>query len=249
MAIDVPVVLPSNTPDRISGSSASLRCVVTFDCPGRRRSRSGCKSAADSSIPGGTPSIITTLPGPWLSPAVVMRNIWPKLLPGMVLEIVADNQSARVLCRRAPLCALSWPPAACAAPEWVRLSRSNRTAAPPDPRIIGHNARPHFGLCEPHRSTSIPRNGFVLQNVTPWGSRRTSRVSRRIEDDIRCLNYDNYNFGKSPQIIVPRALAFRKNRLQLVRPGAPRAGGTHSLCPACDVLPTPEDFGCNIPRA
>ena len=28
----------------------------------------------DSSMPGGHPSMITVLPGPWLSPAVVMRN-------------------------------------------------------------------------------------------------------------------------------------------------------------------------------
>src|SRR5207237_1409171 len=46
MPIGVPSVAPSKMPDQISGTSASLRCVVIFDCPGRRRSRSGCKSAA-----------------------------------------------------------------------------------------------------------------------------------------------------------------------------------------------------------
>src|SRR5690606_30191112 len=36
-------------------------------------------------MPGGHPSMMTTLPGPWDSPAVVTRNACPKLLPAMGL--------------------------------------------------------------------------------------------------------------------------------------------------------------------
>ena len=42
--------------------------------PGRRRSRSGMMSSSESGRPGGQPSMITTLAGPWLSPAVVTRK-------------------------------------------------------------------------------------------------------------------------------------------------------------------------------
>ena len=37
--IGVPVLRPSNTPDRIRTASGSWRWVVYFDCPGRRASR------------------------------------------------------------------------------------------------------------------------------------------------------------------------------------------------------------------
>src|SRR5437667_5780129 len=83
MRIDGPSVTPPNTPDQISGTSSSLRCVTSFDCPGRRRCRSGRRSSAASGNPGGQPSMMTTYPGPWLTPAVVMRNNSPKELPGM----------------------------------------------------------------------------------------------------------------------------------------------------------------------
>ena len=63
-AMGVPVVSPSKTPLRISGRSGSLRCVTIADCPGRRRSRSGCRSSSLSGTPGGQPSTITTLPAP-----------------------------------------------------------------------------------------------------------------------------------------------------------------------------------------
>ena len=43
-----------------------------------------------SGIPGGQPSMITTLAGPWDSPAVVMRNAWPKLFPGIVVLILVE---------------------------------------------------------------------------------------------------------------------------------------------------------------
>ena len=51
-AIGVPVVLPSNTPERISTTSSSRRCVTWREVPGLRRSRSGWMSASESAIPG-----------------------------------------------------------------------------------------------------------------------------------------------------------------------------------------------------
>ncbi len=79
----VPVVRPSNTPARISGVSSSLRGVVMRDWPGLRRCRSGIRSSADSCSPGGQPSTMQTLPGPWLSPAVVTRKRVPKVEPAI----------------------------------------------------------------------------------------------------------------------------------------------------------------------
>src|SRR6516165_1072135 len=40
-------------------------------------------SATSSWIPGGQPSTTQPIAGPWLSPQVVMRNRWPKLLCDM----------------------------------------------------------------------------------------------------------------------------------------------------------------------
>src|SRR5271169_2701668 len=80
MAIGVPVVIPSNTPDRMRTSSGSWRWVVKRDWPGRRRSSQGWMSASDSGMRGGQPSTTQPIAGPWLSPQVVTRNRWPKLL-------------------------------------------------------------------------------------------------------------------------------------------------------------------------
>ena len=76
-----PRVSPSYTPERISTPSASLRWVTSRLCPGRRRSRSGWMSAADSGSRGGHPSITTPTPGPCDSPNVVMRKRRPLLEP------------------------------------------------------------------------------------------------------------------------------------------------------------------------
>ena len=40
-------------------------------------------SASSSWMPGGQPSTTQPIAGPWLSPQVVMRNRWPKLLCDM----------------------------------------------------------------------------------------------------------------------------------------------------------------------
>ena len=60
--------------------SGSCRCVTSFDWPGRRRSRKGWMSASESESRGGQPSTTQPIAGPWLSPQVVTRNRWPKLL-------------------------------------------------------------------------------------------------------------------------------------------------------------------------
>ena len=64
-------------------SSGSCRCVVNRDWPGRRRSSQGWMSASDSAMRGGQPSTTQPMAGPWLSPQVVTRNRWPKLLCDM----------------------------------------------------------------------------------------------------------------------------------------------------------------------
>src|SRR6185295_13420726 len=76
----VPVVWPSNNPDKIWMVSDSLRGVVIFDWPGRRRSRSGWISASESLSRGGQPSMTTPTPPPCDSPHVVIRNKWPNEL-------------------------------------------------------------------------------------------------------------------------------------------------------------------------
>src|SRR5262249_54809615 len=68
------------TPERMRTVSGSLRCVTNLDWPGRRRSRSCWISASISGRPGGQPSTTQPIAGPWLSPKVVTRNRWPKLL-------------------------------------------------------------------------------------------------------------------------------------------------------------------------
>ena len=68
------------TPDRIFTASGSCRCVVKRDWPGRRRSRSRWMSASVSGISGGQPSTTQPIATPWLSPKVVTRNRWPKVL-------------------------------------------------------------------------------------------------------------------------------------------------------------------------
>src|SRR5882724_3731956 len=80
MLMGVPVVWPSNRPERILTWSDSRRWVVKRDWPGRRRSSQGWMSASESGMRGGTPSTTQPIAGPWLSPQVVKRKRWPKLL-------------------------------------------------------------------------------------------------------------------------------------------------------------------------
>jgi hypothetical protein len=79
-AIGVPVVRPSNTPDRISTASASWRCEVCRDLPVARRARSWANSSALIASPGGQPSITQPIAGPCDSPKVVTVNNFPKEL-------------------------------------------------------------------------------------------------------------------------------------------------------------------------
>ena len=88
-AIGVPVVTCAPvsgsgiTPDRIFTLSGSWRWVVKRDWPGRRRSRSTWISAGSSGMRGGQPSTTQPMATPWLSPKVVTRNMWPKVLKDM----------------------------------------------------------------------------------------------------------------------------------------------------------------------
>src|SRR5205814_9154855 len=82
-AIGVPVVRPSNTPERISTVSDSRRCVTCRDVPGLRRSSSRWMWAASSKSPGGQPSITHPIAGPCDSPKEVTQNNLPNVLPDM----------------------------------------------------------------------------------------------------------------------------------------------------------------------
>ena len=65
------------TPDIISTTSPSFLCVVTMDCPGRLRSRSGWMSPSESGSPAGMPSTTVPTPFPWLSPKLTTTNLSP----------------------------------------------------------------------------------------------------------------------------------------------------------------------------
>src|SRR5438093_8935771 len=77
MAIGVPRLVPSNTPERISTWSASFLWVVIALCPGRRRSSSTCTACSLTGSPGGMPSTSTPTAGPCDSPNVLTRNSRP----------------------------------------------------------------------------------------------------------------------------------------------------------------------------
>src|SRR5579875_2387575 len=82
--------------------SASRRCVVKRDWPGRRRASQGWMSASHSGRRGGTPSTTTPIAGPWLSPQVVKRNRVPKELPANLEDPSSDDRDVgRVDCLHA----------------------------------------------------------------------------------------------------------------------------------------------------
>src|SRR5271154_5168217 len=90
--IGVPVVLPSNTPDKMRTVSGSCRWLVYWEVPGRRRSTSACKSASLKPKPGGHPSTTQPSAGPWLSPKLVTVKTLPKVLPATRLPQVRCPQ-------------------------------------------------------------------------------------------------------------------------------------------------------------
>ena len=79
----VPVVRPSNTPDKISTESSSLRGVVNLDCPGFLRFKNFWISSSQRESPAGHPSTTTPTPFPWDSPQVVILNIFPNVDPAI----------------------------------------------------------------------------------------------------------------------------------------------------------------------
>src|SRR5215211_2852485 len=118
MLIGVPVVRPSNTPERICTWSASWRADETLLWPTRRRSSSRWISASPISSPAGQPSTTQPTAGPCDSPQVVMRNAWPKLLPGIVSNVFLWRSNGKRLTPRVEL-----PPHQIAALAEVRVGR------------------------------------------------------------------------------------------------------------------------------
>src|SRR6516165_249000 len=96
MPIGVPVVCPSNTPERMRTWSASRRWLTKCEVPLRRRSTSCCKSASLSGRPGGQPSTMQPMAGPWLSPKVVTVKSLPMVLPDMWCR--ADEPVCLLVC-------------------------------------------------------------------------------------------------------------------------------------------------------
>src|SRR5688572_12678713 len=85
MPIGVPVVFPSNTPDRIFTTSPSRRWLTNCEVPVRRRSTSSWMSPSPRGRPGGQPSTMQPSAGPWLSPNVVTVKSRPMELPDIQL--------------------------------------------------------------------------------------------------------------------------------------------------------------------
>ena len=73
--------------------SGSRRCVVKRDWPGLRCSSQGWMSASVSGMRGGTPSTTQPMAGPWLSPQVVKRKRWPKLLADISVGLLRQPES------------------------------------------------------------------------------------------------------------------------------------------------------------
>jgi hypothetical protein len=85
-AIGVPVVisvagrLVDEGADMMRTASGSRRWVVKRDWPGRRLSSQCWMLSSLTGIRGGQPSTTAPIAGPWLSPQVVTRKRWPKVL-------------------------------------------------------------------------------------------------------------------------------------------------------------------------
>src|SRR6202790_2109533 len=94
-AIGVPVVRPSNTPERSSTVSDSRRCVPWRAVPGFRRSDLRWISPASSARPGGHPSTTQPMAGPCDSPKEVTQNSLPNVLPDMVESVSVPGKSGR----------------------------------------------------------------------------------------------------------------------------------------------------------
>src|SRR5258707_414520 len=94
MPMGVPVVLPSNTPERILTTSPSRRWLTNCDVPVRRRSTSPCRSASPRERPGGQPSMMQPSAGPWLSPNVVTVNSLPIELPDLLQLLTRQHEDS-----------------------------------------------------------------------------------------------------------------------------------------------------------
>jgi len=83
--IGVPVVFPSNTPDKISILSPSFLGVAKGDWPGFLLSKSCWISDSESSSPAGQPSTTTPRALPCDSPQVEILNKSPNIEPDLYI--------------------------------------------------------------------------------------------------------------------------------------------------------------------
>ena len=90
MEIGVPVVRPSNTPDKISTVSSSFLGVAKRFCPGFLLSRYFCISPSLRERPAGQPSTTTPTPAPWDSPQVEARNNVPYIEPDILVLLISS---------------------------------------------------------------------------------------------------------------------------------------------------------------
>src|SRR5688572_9370677 len=133
--IAVPVVRPSNTPERIFTRSGSWRWLVNCDVPVRLGSRSAWMSASNRPRPGGHPSTIAPIAGPWLSPKVVTQKERPIVLPDIVESLARQIRGAQQEYFREPV---------------LELEPYQRQAAKPAP----HAAR---GIADFDHEDTVPR--------------------------------------------------------------------------------------------
>src|SRR3981189_3068944 len=89
------------TPERIFTASASWRWGVKRDCPGGGGARPRWSSSTASGSSGGQPSTTQPIATPWLSPKVVTRNMWPKVLKDIILNAL-DRWIVSVVTRELP---------------------------------------------------------------------------------------------------------------------------------------------------
>src|SRR5262245_4930427 len=98
-------------------------------------------SATSSWMPGGQPSTTQPIAAPWLSPQVVMRKRWPKLLCDMGF-----------LCAQVPTLSLPAEPLS----PWGRAGASRTRLALVDHRDVGNVLVLHPSLSAVNLSRVIP---------------------------------------------------------------------------------------------
>ena len=138
-------------------------------------------SASDRDIRGGQPSTTQPIAGPWLSPQVVTRNRWPKLL--------WDTGVSRSAVHPASSGSPAAPPAAPA-----------RRSAP-----ASHAARRHTGQAGPDAAASMARTPVRLRREQPRFGRQPGHRDRI--RPRRSLQHDAAAPGSSSDLTARSSLA------------------------------------------